>query len=100
MRGGARDAERGVAAGVVGVDEGRAVSASVLLGGVHCWGAGRMMRDPVIEEYSRLALQYDRRWSFYVAASTRETMAQFFGIDLVPDWHRSLGSNKNRLKLG
>lgn len=36
-----------------------------------------MENDPVIEEYSRLALRYDRRWSFYVAASTRETLARF-----------------------
>lgn len=32
------------------------------------------MRDPVLNEYDRLAPEYDRRWSFYVEATTRETM--------------------------
>lgn len=31
---------------------------------------------PVVEEYSRLARDYDTRWSFYVEATTRETMAR------------------------
>ena len=31
-------------------------------------------RDPVLEEYARLANRYDRRWSFYIDATTRETM--------------------------
>ncbi len=30
--------------------------------------------DPVIAEYSRLAPEYDRKWSFYIEATTRETM--------------------------
>src|SRR5262245_53158000 len=30
--------------------------------------------DPVLEEYTRLARRYDRRWSFYVSASVRETV--------------------------
>jgi ubiquinone/menaquinone biosynthesis C-methylase UbiE len=33
-------------------------------------------RDPVIEEFSRVADQYDSRWSFYVEATTRETMSR------------------------
>jgi len=32
--------------------------------------------DPVVEEYRRVAADYDRRWSFYVQASVRETMAR------------------------
>src|SRR5258706_10018706 len=34
------------------------------------------MTDPVIEEYSRVAAEYDRRWSFYVQTTVRETMAR------------------------
>lgn len=34
------------------------------------------MADPVTEEYRRLAPEYDQRWSFYVQASVRETMAR------------------------
>jgi ubiquinone/menaquinone biosynthesis C-methylase UbiE len=34
------------------------------------------MPDPVVEEYSRLAPDYDERWSFYVRSSVRETMAR------------------------
>ena len=30
--------------------------------------------DPVVAEYSRLAPDYDRKWSFYIEATTRETM--------------------------
>ncbi len=33
--------------------------------------------DPVLEEYKRLAADYDRRWSFYVEASVQETLARF-----------------------
>lgn len=33
-------------------------------------------RHPVVEEYSRLASDYDTRWSFYIEATTRETMAR------------------------
>ena len=36
----------------------------------------RRPRHPVVEEYSRLAPDYDTRWSFYVEATTRETMAR------------------------
>jgi len=32
--------------------------------------------DPVVEEYARLAPHYDRRWSFYIEATTRETIAR------------------------
>lgn len=31
---------------------------------------------PVLEEYARLAPEYDARWSFYVAATTKETIAR------------------------
>jgi len=38
--------------------------------------------NPVIREFSRVAEQYDRRWSFYVQATTRETMARLsIGVD-------------------
>ena len=30
--------------------------------------------DPVIAEYSRLAREYDTKWSFYIQATTRETL--------------------------
>lgn len=33
-------------------------------------------RNPVLEEYARLALQYESRWSFYVRATSRETLAR------------------------
>jgi ubiquinone/menaquinone biosynthesis C-methylase UbiE len=33
-------------------------------------------RDAVLEEYARLAPQYERRWSFYVRATSRETLAR------------------------
>ena len=33
-------------------------------------------QNPVVEEYSRLAEDYDSKWSFYVDATTRETMAR------------------------
>lgn len=33
-------------------------------------------RDHVMQEYSRLAPVYDRRWSFYIEATTRETIAR------------------------
>lgn len=32
--------------------------------------------DPSLAEYSRLAERYDSRWSFYVEATTRETLAR------------------------
>ena len=32
--------------------------------------------NPVLEEYARLASGYDRRWSFYVRATSRETLAR------------------------
>jgi ubiquinone/menaquinone biosynthesis C-methylase UbiE len=34
------------------------------------------VQDPVVKEYSRLAEVYDTKWSFYVEATTRETMAR------------------------
>jgi ubiquinone/menaquinone biosynthesis C-methylase UbiE len=33
-------------------------------------------RDAVLEEYARLAGQYEQRWLFYVRATTRETLAR------------------------
>ncbi len=33
-----------------------------------------MSLDPVVDEYSRAAKDYDRKWSFYVDSTTRETM--------------------------
>src|SRR6476661_1566763 len=30
--------------------------------------------DPVVEEYARAAKHYDEKWSFYVEATTRETL--------------------------
>lgn len=33
-------------------------------------------KHPVVEEYARLATEYDARWSFYVEATTRETLAR------------------------
>ena len=38
--------------------------------------------DAVVREYDRLAPDYDRRWSFYIGATIRETLAR---IDLQPD---------------
>jgi ubiquinone/menaquinone biosynthesis C-methylase UbiE len=35
-----------------------------------------MKTHPIIEEYGRLASDYDARWSFYVEATTRETLAR------------------------
>ena len=32
--------------------------------------------DPVLKEYSKLALHYDRRWSFYIEATLRETLSR------------------------
>jgi ubiquinone/menaquinone biosynthesis C-methylase UbiE len=33
-------------------------------------------RTAILEEYARLAPRYDRRWSFYVGATSRETLAR------------------------
>lgn len=33
-------------------------------------------QDAIVEEYSRLAATYDARWSFYVDATVRETLAR------------------------
>jgi ubiquinone/menaquinone biosynthesis C-methylase UbiE len=33
-------------------------------------------RHPVVREYARLASEYDARWSFYVEATSRETLAR------------------------
>lgn len=38
--------------------------------------------DAVVSEYNRLAPDYDRRWSFYIGATIRETLSR---IDLQPD---------------
>ena len=32
--------------------------------------------DPIVEEYSAAAKDYDRRWSYYVDSTTRETLAR------------------------
>jgi ubiquinone/menaquinone biosynthesis C-methylase UbiE len=37
---------------------------------------GPAQRGAVLEEYARLAPQYDRRWSFYVTATSRETLTR------------------------
>jgi ubiquinone/menaquinone biosynthesis C-methylase UbiE len=34
------------------------------------------MRNSVVEEYARLAPKYDTQWSFYIEATTRETLAR------------------------
>jgi ubiquinone/menaquinone biosynthesis C-methylase UbiE len=34
------------------------------------------MRNPVVEEYARLAPRYDARWSSYIEATTRETLSR------------------------
>lgn len=33
-------------------------------------------REPVVEKYARLAGSYDRKWPFYIEATTRETIAR------------------------
>jgi ubiquinone/menaquinone biosynthesis C-methylase UbiE len=38
-------------------------------------------KHPVVQEYARLAPEYDARWSFYVEATSRETLAR---LDLKP----------------
>ena len=38
-------------------------------------------RQPVVEEYARLAPEYDAKWAFYVEATTRETLSR---LDLRP----------------
>lgn len=38
--------------------------------------SGTSQTHPVVEEYGRLAADYDARWSFYVEATTRETLAR------------------------
>jgi ubiquinone/menaquinone biosynthesis C-methylase UbiE len=38
--------------------------------------------DAVVREYNRLAPDYDRRWSFYIGATIRETLGR---IELQPD---------------
>jgi ubiquinone/menaquinone biosynthesis C-methylase UbiE len=43
--------------------------------------SGHTARQPVVEEYARLAPGYDAKWSFYVEATTRETLAR---LDLRP----------------
>ncbi|HEX3554644.1 MAG TPA: methyltransferase domain-containing protein [Thermoanaerobaculia bacterium] len=39
-------------------------------------GSASSAKHPVVEEYARLASEYDVRWSFYVDATTRETLAR------------------------
>jgi ubiquinone/menaquinone biosynthesis C-methylase UbiE len=39
------------------------------------------LQNPIVKEYSRLAEVYDTKWSFYVEATTRETMRR---LDLRP----------------
>lgn len=34
------------------------------------------VEDPVLKEYGRLAATYDRRWSFYIRATIRETLTR------------------------
>lgn len=34
-------------------------------------------KDPVLTEYSKLAHQYDRRWSFYIEATIQQTLRRF-----------------------
>ncbi|HEX9793967.1 MAG TPA: class I SAM-dependent methyltransferase [Planctomycetota bacterium] len=36
----------------------------------------REVQDPIVKEYSRHAEVYDTKWSFYVEATTRETMSR------------------------
>ena len=38
--------------------------------------------NPVVDEYNRLAPDYDRRWLFYIGATIRETLGR---IDLLPE---------------
>lgn len=33
-------------------------------------------KDPVVEEYAQAAKDYDKKWSFYIEATTRETIAR------------------------
>ena len=33
-------------------------------------------KHPLVEEYARIASKYESRWSFYVEATTRETLAR------------------------
>ena len=42
----------------------------------------RKTEDAVVREYNRLAPDYDRRWSFYIGATIRETLGR---IELQPD---------------
>ena len=41
--------------------------------------AAKKTADAVVREYDRLAPDYDRRWSFYIGATIRETLGR---IDL------------------
>jgi len=38
-------------------------------------------RKPIVDEYARLAGEYDAKWSFYIEATTRETMRR---LSLLP----------------
>ena len=37
---------------------------------------GADARDPIVREYAAAAADYDRRWRFYIDATTRETLAR------------------------
>jgi ubiquinone/menaquinone biosynthesis C-methylase UbiE len=43
--------------------------------------ANHKIREPIVKEYAGIAPVYDTRWSFYVDATVRETMAR---LSLVP----------------
>jgi ubiquinone/menaquinone biosynthesis C-methylase UbiE len=36
----------------------------------------RRSREPIVEEYARLASDYDKRWRFYIEATIEETLAR------------------------
>src|SRR5680860_903598 len=39
-------------------------------------------RPPIVEEYARLAADYERKWSVYIEATTEQTLAR---LQLRPD---------------
>ncbi len=39
---------------------------------LHPWN-----NQPIVREYSRLASNYDDKWSFYIRATTQETLNRF-----------------------
>jgi SAM-dependent methyltransferase len=56
-------------------------------------------RPPVVEEYARLAPEYDAKWSFYVEATARETLAR---LNLQPSdlLHRLSGQHRSAQLAG